>query len=433
MSVKQDLRDIRGILEDELSGWVSSVTDYAVANDSILCTFRMDGIPYRAAIAATGVIDCEKISDHQSRSTDAAFSTTSFEDIQRQARILLDSDHFDWGKYVPKYKVGDTRTNAKGQKQIFNKNSRWENVKGEGASKSPKSKKTAAQSATVAPKTPEEANEVLGQLREALHGEEKPAAKTKSTRAKKPAEKPAEATEEKPKRTRKPKAEKPETDEPKPKATRAKKVKEEKPEPKPEPKPVEKEMPPEAKAKAQEVVKRSEEKSEPKPVNLDKLKAQTGNKFESIEDYFSLGSEDEGSLQFTPVDISRIASHKVTGPISDGRLKVYSVDFKVNGEYDAGSLEGREGVKAALTIRKRLTEVFKNLPDGTIVQNSPWANDGNGDKRAARYERFGFGKVINDKASNGRETRAQYGVVVNGKVHPLDAESMQSIIKRTLK
>jgi hypothetical protein len=205
----------------------------------------MDGKPYRATITSNGAIAAEEIPVLRSRSTDAAFNVTSFEDLQRQARVLLDSDHFDWGKYEPKYKVGDTRTNAKGQKQIFNKNSRWENVKGEGASKASKSKKTTAQSATVAPKTPEEANEVLGQLREALHGEEKPAAKPKSTRAKKPAEKPAEATEEKPKRTRKPKAEKPETDEPKPKTARAKKVKEEKPEAKPEPKPVEKEMPPE--------------------------------------------------------------------------------------------------------------------------------------------------------------------------------------------
>lgn len=167
----------------------------------------------------------------------------------------------------------------------------------------------------------------------------------------------------------------------------------------------------------------------------------TGSDFKTIKKTFDLNDNmfpDQGSLMFSAQHISNVVAQETGGPnLEKIKMMTYSVSFKINDTYDAGSIgDPKEGVKAALKIRKEMQAVFKDLPDGTIVHNQPYAGDGKGKERAELYQRFGFGKPIRQPDPLGlldEESEDQFGMVIGGKVYPLDQKGLLDVIDRAQK
>lgn len=169
-------------------------------------------------------------------------------------------------------------------------------------------------------------------------------------------------------------------------------------------------------------------KQKPDP---NKVTPYSGAEFKSINKSFDLEGENKGSLSFSAVSLQSIVSSSTGGKnLSFNLIKAYSVDFKVNDTHDAGTIsDSKAGVKSALKIRKEMQAIFENLPDGTIVHNTPYNKDKKGKARAALYERFGFGKPIKQTVL-GDKREDQYGMVIGGKVYPLDRVGLQQAIQR---
>lgn len=164
-----------------------------------------------------------------------------------------------------------------------------------------------------------------------------------------------------------------------------------------------------------------------KKVDLKKISPANLDSFDQeIKKEFDLDGGNKGSISFYKSDPGNWSYN-----IGLGQIKVYSVDFKINDSFDSGSFgDSKSGVKAALSIRKELNNVFSKLPDGTIVHNDVYMRDGKGKGRAALYEKFGFGKV--KRTGRGADaTNDQYGIVVGGKVLPLTEKQVATLAEKS--
>lgn len=66
-------------------------------------------------------------------------------------------------------------------------------------------------------------------------------------------------------------------------------------------------------------------------------------------------------------------------------------NFKVNGEYDAGSTKDRrEQLEVALMVRSMYDSIVRSLPVGSVIRTTPYRGDGKGDAREKAYRRVGF-------------------------------------------
>lgn len=143
-------------------------------------------------------------------------------------------------------------------------------------------------------------------------------------------------------------------------------------------------------------------------------------KLKSIKSRFELtAAGDKAEVVFEPMDLSVDFSNAKKGDS-------YTVLFKVNGGYDAGTIsDSREGVKAALKIRKQIQNEIAKIPDGTLLSNSPHDGDGKGNQRAALYKSFGFSDVDNSGLMP-----QQWAIVQNGKLRPITVSQVEELLKR---
>jgi hypothetical protein len=94
-----------------------------------------------------------------------------------------------------------------------------------------------------------------------------------------------------------------------------------------------------------------------------------------------------------------------------------SVSFSVDGQYEAKWGKPEEALKVSSEIKNRLTAMFAELQDGTVLSNSPVG--GPLGKRAFIYSLQGFGPVSPEGS--------QYAIVKNGKAVPLNYVDFENI------
>lgn len=101
-------------------------------------------------------------------------------------------------------------------------------------------------------------------------------------------------------------------------------------------------------------------------------------------DYGTLGKTTSSKLKSgDSVDINLVA----------GKNSV-EVEFYVNGTFDAGT--AKNGREVALGVRDQLKSSLSKLPEGTILYNVPYDEDGQGSRRAKLYQKAGFSPMNED-------------------------------------
>jgi phage gp29-like protein len=88
-------------------------------------------------------------------------------------------------------------------------------------------------------------------------------------------------------------------------------------------------------------------------------------------------------------------------PATDGYRTIEKVipdaldyDFTVDDSYDAIDTTPDKAAKIAATAAEDFRRVFAEIPDGQVIINAPYNDDGKGDKRAKIYKRMGFSDVM---------------------------------------
>lgn len=101
-------------------------------------------------------------------------------------------------------------------------------------------------------------------------------------------------------------------------------------------------------------------------------------------DYATLGKTTSSKMKSgDTVDINLVA----------GKNSV-EVEFYVNGTFDAGT--AKNGREVALGVRDQLKSSLSKLPEGAILYNVPYDDDGQGSRRAKLYEKAGFSPMNKD-------------------------------------
>lgn len=101
--------------------------------------------------------------------------------------------------------------------------------------------------------------------------------------------------------------------------------------------------------------------------------------------------------------------------------KVFSFAFGVNDAddmLDDTILTPQDRIKSALKIKKIFNYFLANMEEGSIVQATPYADDGFGDARTMLYQAFGFVKGSKNN---------MYAKVSNGKLHPIEPSELVEI------
>ena len=90
----------------------------------------------------------------------------------------------------------------------------------------------------------------------------------------------------------------------------------------------------------------------------------------------------------------------------------YTLTWDVDGSYDGGSnLKPGDRIKIGRAVQKEWNNVIKELPEGSLVTNSPVGASSGDFSRADAYMSSGFGPVQNDGT--------QYGLVRGGQIVPI--------------
>lgn len=111
---------------------------------------------------------------------------------------------------------------------------------------------------------------------------------------------------------------------------------------------------------------------------------------------------------------------------SDAEDNLSEVSFTVDGElsnYEGSSKlstdQGRENTRRTLDVLRMFREDLSTRPDGFIYETRTAVGDGLKDRRVEIYKRAGFGDLVD----NGLEDSTQRGVVVEGKLYPVNKDT----------
>lgn len=110
--------------------------------------------------------------------------------------------------------------------------------------------------------------------------------------------------------------------------------------------------------------------------------------------------------------------------IPDTGISMFDVDFEVDENYDAIDVDPKTGIRIGQAIRRKYEEMFAEMPDGTILQNTPHEDDGKGKGRRRLYERAGF--------SSEPDRKEMYAIIQNGKPRPITWDQLNKLIEDTL-
>jgi hypothetical protein len=147
---------------------------------------------------------------------------------------------------------------------------------------------------------------------------------------------------------------------------------------------------------------------------------------QSIDDRIKSGEIPIFTGQYSDVDYYKQHNLKTgdTGEISiyppEKPPKVLEIAFSVNKSLDSGT--SKAAIAVGREMRKLLKEQIATLPDGIIVYNKPWTEDGKGDTRTRAYKKAGFGEPS--------KKGGMYGVVVKGRILPLTEAEYKVLAKK---
>jgi hypothetical protein len=102
----------------------------------------------------------------------------------------------------------------------------------------------------------------------------------------------------------------------------------------------------------------------------------------------------------------------------------YEMLFSVNHTVDAsksGGANRKETLQIAKQVNKLFDQQMSELPDGALVTNTPFKDDGKGATRARIYEKFGFGTLENDPSGR------MWAINVGGKPRVLSSTESQRL------
>lgn len=171
-----------------------------------------------------------------------------------------------------------------------------------------------------------------------------------------------------------------------------------------------------------------------------KLPAKTSASLDALTnpDNLESGAGSSGGLtdKFPPLNtseletveqIAEIGSNTVTTVIFEGYSQpttpppfVQEIGILINSQFDKNSsIEGKDGLKLALASREHVRDYIKNAPEGTVLSNSPYQDDGFGDQRARLYEKAGF--------SAPNENNEMYSIVSGGKNIPITLDEIKAL------
>lgn len=133
------------------------------------------------------------------------------------------------------------------------------------------------------------------------------------------------------------------------------------------------------------------------PSIIDRIKAGEISIFKG--DYSTLGKNTSSKLKSgDSVDINLVAGKKSI-----------EVEFYVNGTFNAGT--AKNGREVALGVRDQLKSSLSKLPEGTLLYNAPYDEDGQGSRRAKLYQKAGFSPM--------NEDGEMFSVMAKGKPTPI--------------
>lgn len=98
---------------------------------------------------------------------------------------------------------------------------------------------------------------------------------------------------------------------------------------------------------------------------------------------------------------------------------VRKIDIYVNGGFEKTSIEGKEGLKLALASKEHVREYVRSAPEGSILSNTPFRDDGFGDQRVKLYEKAGF--------SSPNAEGVMFSIVVNQKNTPITLDEIKEL------
>lgn len=161
-------------------------------------------------------------------------------------------------------------------------------------------------------------------------------------------------------------------------------------------------------------IKRHEEPEKKEPEKVEPTKSpnpegvKTGTIIDRIKsgelsifkgDYSTLGKNTSKTLKSgDTVDINLVAGKKAV-----------EVEFYVNGTFNAGT--AKNGREVALGVRDQLKTSLSKLPEGTLLYNAPYDEDGQGSRRAKLYQKAGFSPM--------NEDGEMFAVMAKGKPTPI--------------
>lgn len=117
-------------------------------------------------------------------------------------------------------------------------------------------------------------------------------------------------------------------------------------------------------------------------------------------------------------------SSKSAGLSDHLKFPAYEMAFAVNYEVDStksGRTDRKEAIKIARQAQRMFEAQVAEIPDGTLISNVPYVEDGKGDERAKIYQRFGFDYLHESdrKATKGANAGRMWGIKQDGKLRLL--------------
>jgi hypothetical protein len=137
--------------------------------------------------------------------------------------------------------------------------------------------------------------------------------------------------------------------------------------------------------------------------------------------------EPEPFEQKTKIDKNRVTTEIAGDSFQDSGVSkvspppyIQEVVITVNGTMDKGEkISEKDGFKLALASRAHVKEYVGSAKDGTVLSNSPYADDGFGAERSKLYQKAGF--------SAPDENNMMYSIVSGGKNIPITIDEIKSL------
>lgn len=128
------------------------------------------------------------------------------------------------------------------------------------------------------------------------------------------------------------------------------------------------------------------------------------------------------SYSSSRISLQKYGTHFDTDRFKNGKnIAVHSIEFNINDEWSAGQIKDpKVAIKAGLSALNGIERKLKDFPDGQLLVNKPYSNDGLGDKRARLYSKKGFGERDKDGF--------QWGVIRGGKLVPVSGSDIDKIL-----